>query len=84
MKLEEKKVIELLTTHLLPKIRVDGGDVRFEKLEGDVIYLGAHADCATCPATAECLIWWCEREFSQAFGTPCTVVTTKHIPYFER
>jgi Fe-S cluster biogenesis protein NfuA len=84
VQLNAENVIALLTEHLQPKIRVDGGDVEFEKLEGDVIYLGAHADCATCPATAECLKWWCEGEFSRAFGIPCRVVITKHIPYFER
>lgn len=84
MELDEKSVIELLTDHLQPKIRVDGGDARFEKQEGDVIYLGAHAECATCPAATECLKWWCEQEFRKAFGTACTVVINKHVPYYER
>lgn len=82
--LDENKVIDLLVREMQPKIRVDGGDVEFEKLAGDMIFLGAHANCATCPATADCLKWWCEQEFSRAFGTPCQVVIAKHLPYFER
>jgi Fe-S cluster biogenesis protein NfuA len=84
VKLNEKNVIEHLTTHLQPKIRVDGGEVEFEKLNGTTIHLGAHAECATCPATAECLKWWCEQEFSRAFGGKVKVIIHKRVPYFER
>ena len=82
--LTESKVIDLLDREILPKIRVDGGDLEFEKLRGDVIFLAAHADCATCPATTECLKWWCEQEFNRAFGISCQVIITKRLPYFER
>lgn len=84
MELTEQNVLNLLISDLQPKIRVDGGEVVFEKLEGSTIYLGAHAECAICPATAVCLHWWIEQQFNKAFEEPCTVVITKHVPYFER
>jgi Fe-S cluster biogenesis protein NfuA len=84
MKLTEQNVIQFLLTEMQPKIRVDGGDVAFERLDGTTIHLGAHAECAICPATAECLKWWCEQEFSEAFGQAVTVAVHLHVPYFER
>ena len=84
MKLTEQNVIKFLITELQPKIRVDGGDVEFEKLDDATIHLGAHAECATCPAATECLKWWCEQEFSQAFEKNITVTIHNRIPYFER
>ncbi len=84
MELTEQNAINLLTAELQPKIRVDGGDVVFEKLAGTTIYLGAHAECAICPATAVCLHWWTEQAYQKAFGESCKVVITKHVPYFAR
>ena len=84
MELTEQNVLDILISDLQPKIRVDGGDVVFEKLEDRTIYLGAHAECAICPATSVCLHWWIEQQFNKAFEEPCEVVITKHVPYFER
>jgi len=84
MKLTEQNLIQFLIIELQPKIRVDGGDVEFEELDGTTIHRGAHAECAICPATAECLKWWCEQEFSRAFGQPVTVALHNRVPYFER
>ena len=84
MKFTEGNVLKLLTEHLQPKVRVDGGDIEFEGMEGNRIHIGAHADCASCPATAECLKWWCEKEFEKAFGRRCEVAIHKHLPYFKK
>lgn len=84
MQIEERVVVKILTELLQPKIRVDGGDVEFERVDGDTIHLGAYADCATCSATSDCLRWWCEQEFSKALGYRCNVVIHKHPPYFTR
>lgn len=77
-------VQQVITTHLQPKIRVDGGDIEFERLDGNTIYLGAYAECATCPASPERLTWWLEQEFARHFGGQYTVVITNHVPYFEQ
>lgn len=84
MKLTAQSAAEFVTAHLQPKIRVDGGDVEFEKLTGSTVHLGAHAECATCPAVDECLKWWCEQEFSKAFEKNISVTIHNRIPYFEQ
>jgi len=83
MEFTEENVVRVFTKHIQPKVRVDGGDVAFEKLAGDTVHLGAHADCASCPAAGECLRWWCEQVFGKAFARPCPVVIHKHLPYFK-
>lgn len=80
----ERRIRQIISEHLQPKVRVDGGDIEFEKIAGDTIYLGAHAECATCLASPERLQWWCEKEFETFLGHKYTVVITNHIPYFEQ
>lgn len=46
MELTEHTGLNLLINDLQPNIRVEDGDVIFEKLENHTIYLGAHAECA--------------------------------------
>lgn len=84
MNLTEDSIRNIIHAHLQPKIRVDGGDIEFEKLDGATIYLGAHAECATCPASPERLQWWCEQELAKFFDAPCSVMITNRMPYFER
>jgi Fe-S cluster biogenesis protein NfuA len=84
MQLTEKRIRNIICEHLQPKVRVDGGDIEFEKLDGTTIYLGAHAECATCPASPERLQWWCEQELKKFLDTPHAVIITNRIPYFER
>ncbi len=69
---------------LRPKVRVDGGDITFAGSEGDAVIIDAHADCATCPATSECLRWWLEKELSKHAGKRVSVVIRKQVPYFAR
>ena len=84
MKLTEDRIKNIIQQHLQPKVRVDGGDIEFEKLEGATIYLGAHAECATCPASPQRLQWWCEQELKKFLDTPYSVIITNRIPYFEQ
>jgi Fe-S cluster biogenesis protein NfuA len=84
MKPIEERIRNIIYEHLQPKVRVDGGDIEFEKLDGTTIYLGAHAECATCPASPERLQWWCEQEFKKVLDPPYSVIITNRIPYFEQ
>ena len=84
MKLAEDRIKNIVHEQLQPKIRVDGGDIEFEKLEGNTIYLGAHAECAACPASPERLQWWCEKEVQKLLDPSYSVIITNRVPYFER
>jgi len=85
MDLTEENIKEIVRTCLQPGVRVDGGDIEFEKLDADfVIHLGAHAECATCPASPDRLKWWVEQEFKKAFRRECQIIITNRIPYFEQ
>jgi len=83
MALDSRSVAQIVETALRPKVQVDGGDIELEKVEGDTVYLGAHADCASCPATSDCLRWWCEREIERLLGARAHVVIHPHVPYFK-
>jgi Fe-S cluster biogenesis protein NfuA len=85
MELTEENIREVVRIRLQPGVRVDGGDIEFEKIDADnVIHLGAHAECATCPASPERLQWWVEEEFKKAFQLECRIRITNRIPYFEQ
>ncbi len=84
MELTEQTIEQILHEQLQPKVRVDGGDIEFERLDGDTVFLGAHAECAACPAAPERLQWWCQQEFDRLVELPCRVVVTTHKPYYEQ
>ncbi|MFA4945348.1 MAG: NifU family protein [Lentisphaeria bacterium] len=75
---------DFFETTLRPKVRVDGGDITFAGVEGDRVLIDAHADCAGCPATSDCLRAWLETELSRHCGRPVRVVIRKQLPYFAR
>ena len=83
MAIDRDSVARIVETELRPKIQVDGGDIELEEVAGDTAHIGAHADCASCPATSDCLRWWCEREIERFLGHKCRVVVHAHPPYFK-
>ncbi|MGL1894575.1 MAG: NifU family protein [Spirochaetaceae bacterium] len=85
MELTEENIREIVRINLQPFIRVDGGDIEFEKFDSDnIIHLGAHAECAICPASPDRLKWWVEKEFKKAFNRECQIIIKNRIPYFEQ
>jgi len=81
---EAPEVLAFLETHLRPKVRVDGGDITLAEIDGDTIVIEAHADCAACPATGECLRSWLEAELSAFLRKPVTVRMRRNVPYYQR
>ena len=80
----EAAVREFIEGFVRPKVRVDGGDVRFTALEGDTVTLTAYADCATCPAASPCLEAWIAKELAARFGRRLQVKINREPPYFVR
>lgn len=80
--LNERNLRAWIERDVLPKVRVDGGEIQLERLEGDTIYLGAFADCAVCPASSDCLRWWLEKEVKRVFGSACKIVIERHPNYW--
>lgn len=80
--LTESNLREWIEQEVQPKVRVDGGEIQFKRLEGGIIYLGAFADCAVCPAAAECLKWWLEKEVNRTFGGTHNIVIERHPNYW--
>lgn len=78
------EIAKFVERELRPKVRNDGGDISFEGLDGDVLRIAAHADCATCVATDNCLSWWIQSEVERLAGVPVRVVIKKRPPYFTR
>ena len=78
----EAEIEAFVEESLRPKVRVDGGDIRFAELDGETVVVDAYADCATCPAADEGLVWWLGNELSARFGRALAVRLRKHPPYF--
>lgn len=84
MDLTADSIRRFLEREVQPKVRVDGGNILFERLTGTDVHLGAHAECSTCPAASGCMKDWLEREFHNAFGSDCRVVVHSRLPYYKR
>lgn len=69
---------------LRPKVRVDGGDITFARMEGQTVVIEAHADCATCPTTAECLAVWLKNELRKAVDPGLNVRIERRVAYYAR
>ena len=41
--------IHAVLTELMPLLKVDGGGVEFERIEGDTLYLRLTGNCVGCP-----------------------------------
>ena len=51
MNMEEKiEAINKTIEKIRPYIQYEGGDVRFEKLEDDIVYVSVHGACVGCMA----------------------------------
>jgi Fe-S cluster biogenesis protein NfuA len=78
----ENLIRNLVASELQPQVRVDGGDIEFERIDGNTIHLGVYADCATCPAIADRCRWWFEQVIEKSLGRKFAVVINKHVPYY--
>jgi len=41
--------VEAVLTEVMPLLKVDGGGVEFERIEGDTLYLRLTGNCVGCP-----------------------------------
>lgn len=82
MELTVENINTILEKKIRPRVRLDGGEIEFEKIEGTTISFIAKNECATCPATTDGLKWWLGKELTKAFNQPVTISIRKEIPYF--
>lgn len=76
------EIEEIIEKKIRPRTRVDGGDVKFEKLENGTVYIGAYADCSVCPCCEPELSLWVKREVNKLLGIDIHVKVNNHVPYF--
>lgn len=79
---KEEQIAAVINKKIRPRTRVDGGDILFEKLEGDTVFIGAYADCATCPSCEAELGGWIARELKKQLQVEVEVKISKHVPYY--
>ena len=65
------------------KIREDGGDLRFEGLEGHAVRITMTAACADCPASALTVRHFIEPAMRARFGKAFSVEARFKKPYFK-
>jgi Fe-S cluster biogenesis protein NfuA len=78
------QIANFLVTRVRPKVRVDGGEMQFEKFEDGTVSIGVYNECAKCPASDKGLKWWIERQLRREFGKELTVNVTRHLRYFQK
>lgn len=82
MELTAENVEKYINMHIRPRVRVDGGEILFKRLEGSTVYVESHNQCASCPATCEGFQWWVEKMLSRQFSTKINLSIKRVIPYF--
>ena len=55
------------------RIRQDGGDIRFDRMEGDTVWVAMSAACATCPAGRRTVKHFVEPRLRRRFSAKLTV-----------
>jgi len=83
MELNRAQVEAFIAREIQPKVRVDGGNVELEEIDGSVIHIGAHSECSTCSAMSDCMKGWLEAELREAFGDECRVMMHTRRPYYK-
>ncbi len=71
-----------INSDLRKRVQVDGGDMSFVSLEGNVVTVCVYADCAICTHVDCNLPWWIGKRLGQKFGKTLTVVLEKDVPYY--
>lgn len=84
MDTREQTVREIIERYIRPRTRVDGGNLTFEKLEGDTLVIGAYGDCASCTCGEKELTEWVGREIARRMGYEPKVRLVRHVPYYAR
>ena len=80
----EQEIRGIIERYIRPRTRVDGGNLTFEKLEGDTLVIGAYGDCATCTCGEKELTEWVGREIARRMGFEPKVRLVRHAPYYAR
>ena len=65
------------------KIREDGGDIRFDGIEGRTVRITMTAACADCPASALTVTHFIEPAMRARFGQAFSVEARFKKPYFK-
>jgi len=66
------------------KMRQDGGDIAFERLQGTRVFVCLKAACSSCPSASRVIEHFVERKLRERFGPSWTVDARREKPYFRR
>ena len=80
----EATIRKLIDERIRPRARVDGGDIKFEGLDGLSLRIGAYADCATCPCCEVEFPRWIESYVKAETDLDVRVSVNRHVPYYAR
>jgi Fe-S cluster biogenesis protein NfuA len=75
-------IAAFIKSEILPKIREDGGDIGFDRLEGGVVHLYMGAACATCPSRERTARHYVQVLLRRRFGDELRVQVRVQKPYF--
>jgi Fe-S cluster biogenesis protein NfuA len=75
---------EFIYKEIRPRVRVDGGDIKLEKVVDNFIFVGVYAECSTCPCCENELALWIEKEIEQETGMRFQLIIHKYIPYYAK
>jgi len=61
--------IEHVLESLRPMIKGDGGDIRFVKIENEIVYVSLHGSCVGCPSSIYTLKLGIEQALKEQIPT---------------
>lgn len=64
------------------RIREDGGDIRFDRLEGDTVHVVMTAACAACPARKRTIRHFVEPALRRKFSRKLSVQASYRKHYY--
>ncbi|ACL70251.1 NifU family protein [Halothermothrix orenii] len=80
----EKKIEHYIEKSIRPRIRVDGGDIKYEGYKNETVIIGAYAGCATCVCCDDRLPRWLKSKLKKDLGIEVNINIKKHIPYYKK
>ncbi len=80
--IDVSEIQQFVEKNLVPLIREDGGDLRFERVEAGAVYLAMGAACANCPSRYRTAEHFIRARLRQRYGPELPIHVRFVKPYF--
>ena len=60
-----QRINDVMSAHIRPSLKMDGGDISVVSLEGNLLFVQMHGACSRCPHVLETLKFGVEKTLRQ-------------------